>query len=53
MAESSLIQTGITGLDEILMGGIPRGNVILLQGVTGKRKDSDGHGVYLPRHCPI
>jgi circadian clock protein KaiC len=38
MAESSLIQTGITGLDEILMGGIPRGNVILLQGVTGSGK---------------
>ncbi len=38
MAESSLIQTGIKGLDEILMGGIPRGNVILLQGVTGSGK---------------
>lgn len=38
MGESSLIQTGITGLDEILMGGIPRGNVILLQGVTGSGK---------------
>src|ERR1700688_3992140 len=38
MDESSLIQTGITGLDEILMGGIPRSNVILLQGVTGSGK---------------
>jgi circadian clock protein KaiC len=38
MDQSSLIQTGITGLDEILMGGIPRGNVILLQGVTGSGK---------------
>jgi circadian clock protein KaiC len=38
MAESSLIRTGIKGLDEILMGGIPRGNVILLQGVTGSGK---------------
>src|ERR1700675_4196045 len=38
MDESSLIQTGITGLDEILMGGIPRGNTILLQGVTGTGK---------------
>ena len=38
MAESSLIATGITGLDEILLGGVPRGNVILLQGVTGSGK---------------
>jgi circadian clock protein KaiC len=38
MAESSLIKTGIKGLDEILLGGIPRGNVILLQGVTGSGK---------------
>lgn len=38
MTESSLIHTGIPGLDEILMGGIPRGNVVLLQGVTGSGK---------------
>jgi circadian clock protein KaiC len=38
VAASSLIQTGITGLDEVLLGGIPRGNVILLQGVTGSGK---------------
>jgi circadian clock protein KaiC len=38
MAESNLIQTGIKGFDEILMGGIPRGNVVLLQGVTGSGK---------------
>jgi len=35
MTEDGLIQTGIAGLDEILMGGIPRGNAILLKGVTG------------------
>lgn len=38
MTESNLIRTGITGLDEILMGGIPRGNAVLLQGVTGSGK---------------
>jgi circadian clock protein KaiC len=38
MDENGLIQTGIRGLDEILMGGIPRGNIILVQGVTGSGK---------------
>ena len=38
MTDSNLILTGIAGLDEILMGGIPRGNIILLQGVTGSGK---------------
>jgi circadian clock protein KaiC len=42
MAENNLIRTGITGLDEILMGGIPRGNVVLLQGVTGSGKTLGG-----------
>ena len=32
------IQTGIDGLDEILLGGIPRGNVILVKGPTGAGK---------------
>jgi circadian clock protein KaiC len=38
MLEGNLIKTGIKGLDEIFLGGIPRGNVILLQGVTGTGK---------------
>jgi|ERR1022692_561460 circadian clock protein KaiC len=38
MSESDLIKTGITGLDSILLGGIPRSNVILVQGVTGSGK---------------
>jgi circadian clock protein KaiC len=38
MSESELIRTGIAGLDSILLGGIPRGNVILVQGVTGSGK---------------
>jgi circadian clock protein KaiC len=31
-------KTGIEGLDSILLGGIPRANVILVQGVTGSGK---------------
>ena len=38
MADSSLIQTGIEGLDDILLGGIRRNNVILVQGETGTGK---------------
>jgi circadian clock protein KaiC len=38
MPEGDLIKTGIAGLDSILLGGIPRNNVILLQGVTGSGK---------------
>jgi circadian clock protein KaiC len=34
----SLTKTGIGGLDSILMGGIPRSNVIVLQGATGSGK---------------
>src|SRR6267378_4237437 len=38
MSERGLTKTGIKGLDSILLGGIPRSNVILLQGVTGSGK---------------
>jgi circadian clock protein KaiC len=38
MSESVVTKTGIKGLDSILLGGIPRTNVILLQGVTGSGK---------------
>src|ERR1700688_2705787 len=38
MSEGALIKTGIAGLDEILLGGIPRTNVILVQGETGTGK---------------
>ncbi|HXM04435.1 MAG TPA: ATPase domain-containing protein, partial [Chthoniobacterales bacterium] len=38
MSEGGLITTGIRGLDVILLGGIPRTNVILIQGVTGTGK---------------
>src|ERR1700683_3322532 len=38
MAKDGLIKTGIKGLDSILLGGIPRTNVILVQGLTGTGK---------------
>lgn len=42
MAERDLVQTGIRGLDGILSGGIPRGNVILLEGAVGSGKTTLG-----------
>src|SRR5262245_9019122 len=38
MAEGDLIQTGIAGLDDILRSGIPKGNVILVEGAAGTGK---------------
>jgi circadian clock protein KaiC len=38
MSEENLIKTGIRGLDSVLLGGIPRTNVILVQGATGSGK---------------
>ncbi len=38
MAEEDLIQTGINGFDNILLGGIPRRNTILVQGGPGTGK---------------
>src|SRR5450432_3730504 len=38
MSEVGLVKTGVEGLDSILLGGIPRTNVILVQGVTGSGK---------------
>src|SRR5215470_9872457 len=38
MAEGDLIQTGIAGLDDILQGGMPKGNVILVEGAAGTGK---------------
>src|SRR5580698_2171628 len=42
MSEDGLVRTGIAGLDEILLGGIPRANVILVQGETGTGKTMFG-----------
>jgi circadian clock protein KaiC len=38
MPEGNVIKTGIRGLDSIFLGGIPRTNVIVLQGLTGSGK---------------
>jgi len=38
MNERDLVRTGIYGLDEILLGGIAKGNVILVEGITGTGK---------------
>jgi circadian clock protein KaiC len=38
MAGSSVIKTGVEGLDAIFLGGIPRTNVIMVQGAAGTGK---------------
>src|SRR5438132_3332920 len=38
MTESDLIQTGIYGLDQIFLGGILKGNLILVEGAVGTGK---------------
>lgn len=38
MAEGGLIKTGIAGLDDILRGGVPEGNVTLVEGAAGTGK---------------
>jgi len=42
MPEPELVKTGIKGFDEILMGGIPRGNIILVTGTAGTGKTTLG-----------
>jgi circadian clock protein KaiC len=42
LSESSLVKTGIMGLDAVLLGGIPRSNMIVVQGVTGTGKTLTG-----------
>ena len=42
MDELSLIKTGIQGLDELFLGGILRGNIILVEGVPGTGKTTLG-----------
>jgi circadian clock protein KaiC len=38
MAENNLIETGIQGLDTVLLGGVPRANSILVYGAAGTGK---------------
>jgi circadian clock protein KaiC len=40
--QRDLVKTGIQGLDDILLGGIPRGNVVLLEGAIGAGKTTLG-----------
>ena len=42
MPEPDLVKTGIAGLDDILSGGIARGNVILVEGAIGCGKTTMG-----------
>ena len=42
MAEPDIARTGIAGLDDILAGGIPRRNVILVEGAIGVGKTTMG-----------
>ena len=42
MADVDLVKTGVTGLDSILGGGIPRGNVIVVEGPAGSGKTTLG-----------
>ena len=42
MPSSELVPTGVSGLDAILSGGIPRGNIILTEGTVGTGKTTLG-----------
>src|SRR5512146_2595134 len=42
MPDPDLVKTGIAGLDDILPNGIPRGNVILVEGAIGTGKTTMG-----------
>ena len=42
MPAPDLVRTGIAGLDSVLSDGIPRGNVILLEGAVGTGKTTLG-----------
>ncbi len=42
MPDPDLVKTGLKGLDEILFGGIPRGNIVLVTGTAGTGKTTLG-----------
>lgn len=43
-AKAQLIRTGISGLDEVLFGGVTRNNIILVEGAPGTGKTTLGLG---------
>jgi circadian clock protein KaiC len=42
MGDRDLVRTGVNGLDNVLLGGIPRGNIVLLEGAIGTGKTTLG-----------
>jgi circadian clock protein KaiC len=42
MADQDFVKTGIRGFDELLSGGIPRGNIALIEGAPGTGKTTMG-----------
>ena len=42
MSASDIVRTGVKGLDDILSGGVPRGNVMLVEGGIGTGKTTLG-----------
>jgi circadian clock protein KaiC len=42
MANQDFVKTGIKGFDELLSGGIPRGNIALVEGAAGTGKTTMG-----------
>ena len=42
MPDTKLVRTGVAGLDDLLPGGIPRGNIILVEGAIGTGKTTMG-----------
>ena len=42
MPDADVLRTGIAGLDDILLGGLPRGNVVIVTGSPGTGKTTLG-----------
>ena len=42
MPDADVLRTGIAGLDDILLGGLPRGNVVVVTGSPGTGKTTLG-----------
>ena len=42
MTERDLVRTGIAGVDALLSGGVPRGNIVLVEGEVGTGKTTLG-----------